>query len=395
MQQKYKDYLLIFILLFFSGNALAVFWFAKFSTIIAFIIIWIFVGNKNIFSFTRNTNFGNILLTLIIIFLFKLFILGSTSWFGNFNFVLKIFSGGVIVYSLKGKLKFQFFNTIYFLALISLIFYVFVNLLLYPLYYIDINGAQRNYFLYAITDGHLLKDAGMFWEPGAFAGVITLCLVLNFNNLGFYWKSHRLKLLIIILALLLSQSTTGYLSFFVILLFYFINLKNKFTIFFVLPFLFIFFIYLYNTTDFLKGKIENQYSLTEDQGVGELSNTRFGSIIFDWYYIKKHPIIGNGMHEKTRYADHQYIFNGFHGTDAIGSGNGFSNYFASMGGFFIFAYFYLLFKGFKNDGILFSIVAIIVVFFNLQGEQWLNYMLYLGLPFLNFSAIKYKNNSLF
>jgi O-antigen ligase len=217
---------------------------------------------------------------------------------------------------------FLFFNVIYYLSFIALVCFVLIDIVGFSFPTIGGTISDNYYLLY--TQGltlHSLQNQGMFWEPGAFAGILPLCLILNFNNLNFYFNHDRLKLIIVIIALLTTQSITIYISFFLIIMFYFITIKNRFLIFVFAPVLVLLSIYLYTKTDFLSSKIEDQYSSAKEQSIGELYNTRFGSIVFDWYYIKKHPSIGNGIHEKTRYEDHQYLFFGAKGEDLIASGN--------------------------------------------------------------------------
>jgi hypothetical protein len=379
-QKDYKDYVLIFILLVISGNSFSAFLFGKFTTLIALIVSF-FLVRKDIKApvFFLNKVF-KVFVFLIIIFFLQLLELGFVSWLGVFNFFVKIFTGGLIIYYFKNRFPDCFFKGIYFLSLTSLIFFLLVNIIGLTNPQFKISEDVTSYIIYS-TAYHPNQNMGMFWEPGAFAGIITLCLVLNFNNLLFYWKNSRFKLIVIIIALLSTQSTTGYITLFIILLFYFIKKINSFVVFFIMPIVLLVSFYIYNNTDFLNAKLSDQYSAAQTQNIGELSNTRFGSIVFDWYYIKKHPLIGNGMNEKTRYADHQYLFAGSKGEDVIGSGNGFSNFLASMGVFFMFGYFFLLYKSFINSGIIYTVVCLLVIFLNLQGEQWFNFPIYLGLPF--------------
>ena len=309
---------------------------------------------------------------------------------GILNVLLKIFIGGYIINYLGAKFAITLFKVLYHLCIISLLFFLLINILKLQLPAISIGGEQKSYLIYGTSfDLHIHKNAGMFWEPGAHAGILTLCLGLNFNNLKMLWLNHKSKILILIITLLTTQSTTGYLVGFVIAFFYFLQAKNFFITFFAVPIILIIGLFVYQSTDFMKEKIESQFEKSTEQEIGDFSNSRFGSIIFDWHYIEKHPFIGNGLHESTRYADHQYLFVGAK-VDVIGSGNGFSHYLASMGVFFILGYFYLLWQTTTNEGIFFSIVFLVIILLNLQGEQWFNFPLYLGLPFLIFKNVNFK-----
>lgn len=389
--KKDWSYFLVLTLLFFSGNPLVTFLFGKFSTIIGLLLIFVLLNTK----IKLDKNFLNIfkfvVIGLFLIGLFQYFEFEYVSVLGMFNLMLKFLLGGIVINNLKGRFNWIFFNVASDLCLISLFFYLPVNILQVSLPSIDLGDYHVSYIIYtAIFNDDIVRNCGMFWEPGAFAGVLTLCLALNFNNLNYYWINYRYKLLFILLALLTSQSTTGYLVGSIIFLFIFINGKN----FFAIPLFLIAFIYIYQTNEFLSKKIESQFKSSQDQSVGEFSNTRFGSAIFDWNYILKHPLIGNGLDEKTRYSDHQYLFYAKE-NEGIGSGNGFTGTLASLGVFYIFVYFYFLWKATIRQNKSYAFLLLIVVLLNLQGEQWFNFPLYLGLPFLVVKPIILKRKIIF
>lgn len=376
--KKKQSYFLILLLLFFSGNPLMSFLFGKFGTLIGLILTFLLI-HKNI---NLEKNFFKlykiIAVTIFFISVCQFLVLDSVSWLGMLNLASKFLLGGIIINHLKHKFIWFFFKVVADLSVISLIFYLIVNIMKVNLPYIDLGFDHGSYIIYtAIFNHDLIRNCGMFWEPGAFAGILTLCLALNFNNLRYYWNNHRYRLMFIILALITSQSTTGYLVGFIIFLFIFINGKN----FFIVPLFFIVVIYIYQTNDFLSDKIRGQLEFAQDQDIGEFSNTRFGSAIFDWHYIQKHPLIGNGFDEKTRYSDHQYLFNKVN-NDGIGSGNGFTGTLASLGVLFVFSFFYYLWKALVMHNIMYRFLILTVIILNLQGEQWFNFPLYLGLPFL-------------
>jgi hypothetical protein len=388
--EKHRNYLVLFILLFFNGNQLSVFLFGKFSTIIGISLIMVLIYKKVRFDKKFVYLFLAISATILIIGAFQQIILHFVSVEGLINLILKFYLGGIVLNYLKDKIVFTFFKLIFYLSCISLIFYILVNFLQVPLPYLETGIGKHSYIIYHHTTGsHLYKNGGMFWEPGAHAGILTLCLLINFNHVNYYWDKHRIKLIIIFITLLTTQSTTGYILLFIFLIFYNIQSKNPIVITAILPVVIVTAFYIYNNTDFLKAKIENQIEFTSDQDIGDFSNTRFGSLIFDFYYILKHPFIGNGLHESTRYADHRYLFSGYQG-NIVGGANSFSHYLASMGVFFVLGYFYLLRRAAKTQGKLFSFLFLLIIFLNLQGEPWLNYPLYLSLPFIIFPKVQKK-----
>jgi len=292
--------------------------------------------------------------------------------------------GALIINFLKSRFPIILFHILTHLSLISIICYTFINLLKNNLPFIPLNTEFRSYILYGVLPNiDPNRNIGMFWEPGAHAGILTLCLALNFNHLKYYLKSKRFHFIIICITLLSTQSTAGYMVGFFILILY--HLKSKYntlnlisvSIFFIVGY------FVFESNSFLNEKTTSQFTNSQEQKIGEFSNTRFGSVIFDLHYFYKHPFIGNGFYNKTRYSDHKELLSEKNNEDLIRSGNSFSHYLASMGIFFILGYFILLWKSIANLGVIFKWAIIFVVFFNLQSEQWYNYPLYLGLPFLN------------
>lgn len=393
LKQSQKEYILVFLLLFFSGNPFVSFLFGKFATLVFFIFILLITSCRLRIKNDFKKIYLKILLYILGVSFFQFLEFNFVSFLGIFNLLLKILCGSFVIYYLGSRFSMVFLRVLYHLSIISLFSYFLINIVRINLPFISLDDFRESYVLHVAITRELIRNCGMFWEPGAFAGVITLCAVLNFNSLKKIWISHKKVLIVITTALVSTLSTTGYLVGLALLLFYFLRESNFFIVMFIVPLIFIFGFFIYDEVDFMKEKIENQFESSKEQGVGEFSNTRFGSLVFDWHYIQKHPIIGNGLHESTRYADHQFLFLGEGDKDVIGSGNAFSNNMASMGVFFVFGYFYLIWKRTENENIYFSLVVFIVILFNLQGEQWLNFPLYLGLPFLFFKDDKKTNLS--
>src|SRR5205085_12036998 len=93
------------------------------------------------------------------------------------------------------------------------------------------------YLVYTfVKDPHQYRNCGMFWEPGAFSGILTLCFALNAKYLPMLWKNHKLKIIVLILALLTTKSTTGYIVFFITVIFYLVFfIKNNIIKFALVP----------------------------------------------------------------------------------------------------------------------------------------------------------------
>jgi lysophospholipid acyltransferase (LPLAT)-like uncharacterized protein len=292
---------------------------------------------------------------------------------GALHFLLKLAFGYVIIATIGTKFKIIFFNTIFFISLISLVGFIWHHLGFdIPSLYKGENELKSLIFFTQNSDG--MRNAGMFWEPGVFACYIVLCLSFYIGNINELFKNHTIKLIIVLTALATTQSTTGYIVFFFLAL---VNLWNMFSwkkTLLILPFIIFFSIasyIIFTKSGFLEDKVKEQYDETLDLQ-GEFSPNRFGALMFDIHYIKKHPLIGNGLHEKTRYADHPYLF----GQD-LGHGNGFSNFLASMGFLSLWFYSYYILK-FKSR---FKWIFLLIIFMLLQGEDLILYSLFLSIPF--------------
>ena len=85
-------------------------------------------------------------------------------------------------------------------------------------------------FFFSLPDNRVSQNHGIFTEPGIFQMVLNSALffivVLN-NSLNFTNKKRIRNIVIILLALLTNQSTTGYIGLCYIILYYFIS-RNVF-----------------------------------------------------------------------------------------------------------------------------------------------------------------------
>ena len=327
----------------------------------------------------------------LFIFIFQYFNIDSFSLPFIIVFVSKIFIGAIIFFHLKDQFRNVFFNTIFLICLISLLFYF--------LQYIG--GATIERQIHAITETNsiglytfrplspgetFLRNSGMFWEPGAFQGYINLCIFLNIDRLGYLWKTNRFKSLIILLSLISTQSTTAYIVLFSIILvrLFIKNKRNVLILFFSLFVLLFIGKLLYNNVSFMKEKIQRQFE-NATYTDKDFTNDRFGSFLFDLYYIEKHPITGNGFHEK-RYIDHPWVYEAIKNGENLGFSNGFSSFTASMGILGMMWYFVFFFYNRTGSNKEYILGLCIVVFLLLQGEPFLNFPFFLALPFMWFNV---------
>lgn len=325
---------------------------------------------------------------LIAIFLGQMIVLSFISYLGSINVLAKIIFGATVMWVLKDRFRGAYLNVMYFFAAVSLIFYAleFIGFKVPDLVHVAPN--RNSIFIFSsLNNVEELRNCGPFWEPGAFACYLILVPLLYIDNLKDFVICNKKKAIVLLLALITTISTTGYICLFVIILYYYMmQSKNKFVTYLVyLPIILTTLFYAYSNLDFMSSKIEEQTESSLEMQ-GDFSNTRIGSLLFDLHYIKKHPIVGNGLNERTRYADHPFLWG-----KSLGHGNAFSNYTAQMGVIALIVYFVLLYRAFGNKLIVPIVVALLF-----QGEQLMNYPLFPALPFIILFSVpnklKRKNN---
>lgn len=380
------DYILIIVLLIFSGDPITRFM-GKYAILIVSLIILVSMYKKIKRDFY--TLFFGIAAGLLLLFISQYIVLGFVSWLGSVNYINTYFLGGLIVYLLAERFSHKLFIVVAYISIISLILFIPINLLSIHVPGFDWKPQRTTYIIYTFVEQHHYRNCGIFWEPGAFAGVLTMCIALNINQLPFLWKQHKLKVIAIVVALISTQSTTGYIVLFLIggyfLLFF---VKDKTIAFTTLPLLLVIAIVVYFNADFLQQKLEHQSESTLTLDKGEFSNTRFGSFIFDMYYIKKHPIIGNGFSEITRYSDNPELIQLIQMGQDLANGNGLSNFMACLGIPFMFIYLLLCFNSLVQIDQRVGILVTLVITLSLVSEQWLSYPLFTGMMFVKYRKLE-------
>jgi len=236
--------------------------------------------------------------------------------------------------------------------------------------------------LYVDEYGETLRNAGFFWEPGAFSAYIILALILLIVNERFFLKKeYKTYFVVFSIGVLTSMSTMGYIALLMIfsiqaaIYFYRERTKiKKLSISMVAILIGFLSIVYFSNLYFVGEKISDQLQKAAETSYLEYgeNNTRFGSLLFDFYYIQKSPVFGNGMHESTRYSEHALD------TIASGHGNGLTDFVAKFGllGFLFFIYCWVAFSRSSNLGPMLSIGLLLVLLTTLFSEPLFNYPLY-------------------
>jgi len=377
------NYLPLFILLCFSGNPLITeMGYSKtllvIYTLVFIIYIFSFVNYKYIKIKLQQVLIVGLFISILIIY--QEILLGFVSFPGVFAMILKILLGifTLIFYRVKQiGFMYSYIKIISFLSLISLPFFVMNQ---FGQWGIQLeNEVLKSFIIYTsypkeiYTVSFLIRNPGMFWEPGAFAGYLLLGLIfIVLKNRSFTIGQYQKEVIWIILGIITSQSTTGYLLL-TLLTFLFIWNKYSWSRIYVVPLSVLLIYWVSNNIAFMGDKVEDQYTQATAMGKNDISNSRFGSFNMDMQYIISQPFTGNGLDFSTRYRFHPGV------TEDIGNGNGMSNFLACWGIPFFLFWLYCVYRVTyiitqKKSISYFHLIMLILI---LQGEQFLNYPMFL------------------
>lgn len=370
------DYFITTLVVCISGNPIITNGTKWYGVIAAFIMLLICLIHRRS---VINISFLKWLIGFILLFAVQGIVLPDISIPAEINFIAKFYAIFLAARFLGVKFRSVYFNVIYIISAISLIFLT--------LNYLGINiGIQfekfRTIFIYNnlihLEEAHVFRNCGMFWEPGAFQGYIMLAFLFYIDDYKSLWKIHKRKCIILTLALLTTFSTTGYIVYLLYIAYIVFNsgispyIKTS-----VVSIMLVCCIYAYNSIDFLGDKIEGQYENAMSLRTNEVSWTRMGAMKIDLQHISRHPLVGNGFVMTSRYENL--------GDKMVGSGNGFTGAINMLGIPCIAIYFLVLYRSLnfnqKKQKIFF--ISLIVILLN--GEFFLNYPLFWGLPFVIFS----------
>ncbi|MDP4289952.1 MAG: hypothetical protein Q8908_02635 [Bacteroidota bacterium] len=320
---------------------------------------------------------------IITLVVFQHILLGFVSYPGVMALILKVLLGlFTLLYYMDKKIDIleAYIKVMAFLVVASLPFWLINHFGCYGKS-ITFNDLKTFFFYtsYPVGEGlssyMAVRNAGMFWEAGAFSGYLILALAfVALKNGRFQIGNFKREVFWITLGIITAMSTTGFLALlFILNIYVFQNYGIAKIIIVPLTFLVI---YLgYSKLDFMQEKIIQQYQESRELSKSDISNTRFGAMTMDLQYIKSQPFTGNGLDAKTRYRFHPWI-----NTD-IGHGNGMSNFLVYWGIPFFLFWMFCVYKASRtiSQSNVVSWCVLIIVLILLQGEQFLNYPMFLML----------------
>jgi hypothetical protein len=182
------------------------------------------------------------------------------------------------------------------------------------------------------------RNAGIFWESGAFAVYLNIALYLKYytTKIKKFSDLFDRQSIVYIMALCTAASTMGILSLIAVLTFYSFQLRSN------LKYVGVFLICLvaglaFTSFDFLGEKISKQLSESGS------SNNRFGSAMMDMKDIEKRPLFGWSRRIEV-------LFNTTVSSSKTHRPNGLTNFLRSYGLIYFITYFYLVYLSFRTIG---------------------------------------------
>ena len=164
------------------------------------------------------------------------------------------------------------------------------------------------------NEEHTYRNSGCSWEPGMFASLILFAIAVNILRNKSFRLKHNNNIFILFLALLSTFSTTGYVTFLLLVLY--VNFKNKLSNVILIISLIPIVIFIFQL-DFMSQKIMDQLNLDEanenfmisadyafktmEKGEYTSSLGRFQTIYFEFENFKEDFLIGYGLSSENSY----------------------------------------------------------------------------------------------
>lgn len=193
---------------------------------------------------------------------------------------------------------------IYFIAGYSLLVYIlsltFTKVIsAFPLAYDRPGMTVYNLgFTFSHLNEYLIRNMGIFWEPGAFQSYLVLAILIEILN---YNHVNLIKMFVLFIALITTWSTAGIVNLFILLLILVLE-KSKFNLMIKILFILIIMLTIYTFYSILPDNLKYAtygkiyHFLNNDRGfsVVDTASVRYDSIIYPLDSFFKHPIWGVG-----------------------------------------------------------------------------------------------------
>lgn len=200
-------------------------------------------------------------------------------------------------------------NSIYYLSIISMLFWILSNVSssfheLIPIiaekYHLDPlpfeEGFREQILIFTYEKERfmgIIRNAGFCHEPGAFAVILNYAIVFNYLICK---KLFNKKGIIFIILMLSTFSTAGYLSLFIIMATIIFKRRKNISLSFLYSLGLIFIIWFsFTQIDFLQSKIAYHYEVESQKRLDSPTSGRIYAARKAIYILKKYPLAGRAL----------------------------------------------------------------------------------------------------
>lgn len=386
-RRRFTDYLLLS--LFIASSGIPYFAAAPVYVFQAIVLLTIFILRMKSFDHIAISFFTGLLtLSFLQCIVFDFF--PAITIFG---LLARVLAAYLIIKLLSENFIKYYIRIMYIIALISWIF--FFPILVIPsigtallnlaqlFNWMDPTTLYKTILIYNLSHLTSFRNSGPFWEPGAFAGYLTLAFVFSYTIKPKLFNKQNGVLL---LTLLSTQSTTAFIALFIFLCFAnYKYINNIFIKIFAVAIIGISGYYAFTSLDFLGEKIFAQLKIAQTSSIQTNDNSqRFLNIIRDFKDLEGHEILGRGANAETRYS-----FGPITQIRTVG----WSDVLVKFGIPFFLLMMYMMYKSIdrfthyqlQHKSHLYNIGIFITILITLMSEVYFNFPMYWSLLFLIFT----------
>lgn len=181
-------------------------------------------------------------------------------------------------------------------AVIGYLLYLLVPFLFQPVSFSDYEYKTFSYLFYIANSEGLPRNTGICWEPGLLQLMLNLFLFFSIRN-----KSSYLLLLFIILTILSTASSTGFILLGLqYVYFLFVHVKSKKKLLIAVFFTLLAFI----PAAYIQHNLSNKFSGTNTSGL-----VRYRDFLIGYELIKEKPLLGHGNFSGEYLTSKPYVSN--------------------------------------------------------------------------------------
>lgn len=334
-----------------------------------------------IWLFLRTEEKQNNILNALIILLYPLInvLVINPDLTSNFAYsCLLILASGFFIISSFEFVDFRekWLQCVKWLCIISIPIQVLHDIGLIPTGGTDIRGNLTTLFFFN-CDWGFSRLSSIYWECGQFQ-IVLIYTLLMFTDELVQWNNYQLlikKFGVIVFALLMTQSTTGYICLMLLVASLFVfsqngNMSRRNKILLMFPLLMVFFVIVNSSA--IQEKILQSQNTEIDNKSSTAIRLQDNLALID--IILESPYVGFGL-ETARLADRQYY------NDSITSSNGWLYSTASLGAVYVLVFILLMYFRIRENPRGIPALIILGICFVSQCNEYIIFLPYM-LPFL-------------